>query len=313
MGLNMKVLQCEKCGGEIVPLEQTGNAQKIVFAKCIFCGTPYALSEEHAPQTQADYIETNFDRKIRNGYEWMHVHNDYESAVNVFKQAIDEKVDDYRGFWGVVNALSKEFTYVEVNKNTYSQIASAYQKTLKAVQAHEDEAVANQMSSIWEDYVKRIKNYWHIKEIELSKLKIKLSDKTDQFYKANKYLNNVTKQISDDDSKLYKIKYSKSYNNTSKYIASFILFSLLIIIASILLDNALLILFEVLVPVFLVLIGNSIRLKVKYSRLAKDKSRKEDLKIDALDNHNNKYREKEQLEKTLKNLETDLNDMKSYL
>lgn len=314
MALNIKVLQCEKCNGEIVPLEKHSN--NIVFGKCAFCGTPYALSEEHAPRTQSDYIETNYDIKIRNGYEWMHVHKDYESAINVFKKAIDEKVEDYRGFWGLVNALSKEFTDIAVNKSVFCDIQASFHKTIKAVQAHESKVVENQLQSIWDDYVKRVKNYWHSKEIEITRIKTNLSDTTKLLNNARQKLNYMERQISNSITEKYEIKEKKSFNTFGMYM-SYGLLSVMIICGILYIIKAafgmLIFIILVFLSIALILFINTIRLKIKYSRLNDDINQKSILIAELRDSYNNKYQEKDRLEKSLNELQKDVNEMKQYL
>lgn len=313
MALNLKVLQCEKCNGEIVPLEQHSN--NIVLGKCAFCGTPYALSEEHDPQTQSDYIETNYDRKIRNGYEWIHVHKDYESASNVFKKAIEEKVEDYRGFWGLVNALSQEFTNVKVKKSDYCDIKVTFQKTLKAVQAHESKAVENQLQSIWDDYVTSIKDYWHVKEIKITKIKAKLSDTTEQLNNVKEKLNNLERQVSNKSTEIYKLETKKSFRTFNRFLSCGLLSAIPIywILSMIGTSRLLVFILSAFLSIALILFSNTLRLKIKYSHLNNDINEKRILITKLRDKYNNKYQKKNQLEQSLNKLQKDVNDMKQCL
>ncbi|MDO4156305.1 MAG: hypothetical protein Q4D37_05960 [Oscillospiraceae bacterium] len=176
MALKIQILKCEQCGGDIIPLKHSsflpGGA---VQAKCVHCGTPYALSSEHA-NVESSYVTTVFDKEIRNGYEWMHVQKDYAYATAAFEKATHENPADYRGFWGLVNANSKELEDHTIGKSQFSNVETNFQRAYTAAKAHEDEAVAEKLQGTWNAYKDCVREYWNTKGKEIEEKRKKITE-----------------------------------------------------------------------------------------------------------------------------------------
>lgn len=196
MALKIQILKCEQCGGDIVPLKHSSFLPGgTVQAKCVHCGTPYALSSDHA-NVESSYVTTIFDKEIRNGYEWMHVQRDYSYATAAFEKATRENPADYRGFWGLVNANSKELEDHTIGKSQFSNVETNFQRAYTAAKAHEDEAVAEKLQGTWNAYKDCVREYWSTKGKEIEEKRKKITENEREIECLSKDINKLNRKRS---------------------------------------------------------------------------------------------------------------------
>ena len=109
--------KCTKCGGEL----QIDNAQEAAI--CPYCGTPFIVekainyytthnvtnigSVEHADIHMED--SRGLETRLKNAESYLVQHKDYDKAEKLFRSITEEFAGDWRGWWGVVRAMTHEF------------------------------------------------------------------------------------------------------------------------------------------------------------------------------------------------------------
>ena len=109
--------KCTKCGGEL----QIDNAQEAAI--CPYCGTPFIVekainyytthnvtnigSVEHADIHMED--SRGLETRLKNAESYLVQHKDYAKAEELFRSITEEFAGDWRGWWGIVRAMTHEF------------------------------------------------------------------------------------------------------------------------------------------------------------------------------------------------------------
>lgn len=111
--------KCPCCGGEI----QIDDSRKEAF--CSFCGAKfiaesaicyYNTTNEYHIEHADFHVEDSrgIESRLANAESFLTVHKNYERANEEYSSITNDYSGDWRGWWGVVRALSREFSGVQV-------------------------------------------------------------------------------------------------------------------------------------------------------------------------------------------------------
>ena len=124
--------KCPGCGGDM----QIDGSRKEAF--CPYCGTKFLVESavnyyntkneyhiEHADIKMED--SKGLETKLRNAEAHLKLKK-YGEAAKLFKEITEEFADDYRGWWGVVRAETREFTGARICEyyEGFNKILSVY-------------------------------------------------------------------------------------------------------------------------------------------------------------------------------------------
>lgn len=142
---------CKNCGGTI----RFDDAQET--GVCEFCGTKFITQEmyitnnihnDFANATVIYKDESSIEQKLNNAEVFLVKLKQYDEAKEIYKYVIKNKSGDYRGWWGMVRVLSKEFTDTSVTKEEFDEISGYAESAFKVA----DKAQKKQIMPDWENY-----------------------------------------------------------------------------------------------------------------------------------------------------------------
>lgn len=149
---------CKNCGASIK------FDDKLEKGVCEYCGTPFVKEDivinnhYHNNFENATVIlndSSSIENKLENAEVYLTRLNNYEQAKEIYKFVTINKAGDYRGWWGMVRVLSKQFTFIECTQAEYDNI-TAYYKNAVAVATDAQKAT---LKSEWIPYSKKVENF----------------------------------------------------------------------------------------------------------------------------------------------------------
>lgn len=148
--------KCENCGG----LLQVDSSKKAAI--CPYCGTPYVVQDAinnyitNIGNLHADVVnvsnDTSAKARIDAAEAFMKLHK-YDDAQKAFAEVSMLTPQDYRGWWGQVRAISKEFTEKLDNKSALDKVYSLYKSTLVFVPNQEKYAIEQRFIAYYQPLV----------------------------------------------------------------------------------------------------------------------------------------------------------------
>ena len=112
--------KCPGCGGDI----QVDNSRKEAF--CSYCGTKFLVesavsyyntkNEYHIDHADINVEDSkSLETRLKNAETHLTKLKDYKRATKLFQAVTEEFADDYRGWWGILRSITREFTGVGAN------------------------------------------------------------------------------------------------------------------------------------------------------------------------------------------------------
>lgn len=99
--------------------------------------------------------ENSIDDKLKNAETYLTKLGDYEKAKKIYKSITESNANDYRGWWGLVQVLTKQFTFIRRKKSDFDEIEK-YAKNAFSVASEEQRKVLNEK---WIPYSRKAKEY----------------------------------------------------------------------------------------------------------------------------------------------------------
>lgn len=160
--MSLVAAKCTQCGTNL-KIDNTLEA-----AVCPHCKTPFITEKainNYNTYNQSNYNiqhanlqindEKSIENRLKNAEIFLTTHKDYTKALGLFKEISEDAPDDYRTWWGIVRAGTKEFSDSRV-ENRYGVLhipyADFYDKALRV--APED--VKGRLTKTWQEYSKPI-------------------------------------------------------------------------------------------------------------------------------------------------------------
>ncbi len=160
---------CKNCGASIK------FDDKLEKGVCEYCGTPFVKEDVvinnhyHNNFENATVIlndSSSIENKLENAEVYLTKLNNYEQAKKLYQFVTINKAGDYRGWWGMVRVLSKQFTFIECTQTEYDNIASYY-KNAVAVATDAQKAM---LKSEWIPYSKKVENFIEKQRQEINEI-----------------------------------------------------------------------------------------------------------------------------------------------
>lgn len=154
--MSLVAAKCTQCGA-ILDVDSSMEA-----AVCPHCRTPFITEKAinnynttnitNIGSIHADYVQLNdthsIDNRVKSGDTFILL-GEYEKARNVFDDLISECPYDYRGWFGMIKVISKDFNKIDVADYELNNIIDYYEKAKKVA----DEAAKETMNTYMESYV----------------------------------------------------------------------------------------------------------------------------------------------------------------
>ena len=177
--------KCTNCGGEL-QIDSGKDA-----AVCPYCGAAFIVEKAiNYYTTQNDihigniahadiHVNDNsgLEARLANAEAFLTRHKEYERAEELFLEITDDFSGDYRGWWGVARAMTREFSGLDISVNcrieTEEELDAVFARSLEDVRFYTERAF-NVMGSedrvklqpVWEDFKSRC--HQHQKELVAS-------------------------------------------------------------------------------------------------------------------------------------------------
>jgi len=143
MNAELNLALCPTCGGAL----DIKSDNKIM--KCRFCRNTILFQEAiKQGKVAVDGIPTLAD-KINAGYTFLK-HRDYVNALSHFRNALSLAPNNYKLWWGIVLAGTRDFTYYDEGIGIYKKEAKA------AIEYAIDENEIDGMRSQYNSYIDRV-------------------------------------------------------------------------------------------------------------------------------------------------------------
>ncbi len=168
--MSIVAAKCTNCGAN---LEINQNLDAAV---CPFCNTAFVVEKainnyKVSIQNSSVNIYTydlSYDEKYENANSFLTIHKEYLRSAELFEELVKLDPNDYRGWWGVVRSVTREFSYIGHNEmskiNRYAD---------SAFRVCKDEGVCREIKSLWAPY-KTLYDNTHSNYANLSSRKNKL-------------------------------------------------------------------------------------------------------------------------------------------
>lgn len=157
--------KCKNCGGDI------RLDENLTRGKCEYCGTEFVKSDmivnnNYTIQNATLVVneENLTEQMFVNAETYLTTLKDYDKAFNAYQSITQSKVNDYRGWWGMLRSVSHDFTLIENTKQVYEQMCSYADNALKLVPNGEKIALTNR----WESYRQQVEEYISSKDQEFA-------------------------------------------------------------------------------------------------------------------------------------------------
>lgn len=139
----MKQLKCEICGGTDIKKIEEG-----VFC-CDSCGCKYTVEQAKSLLTeitgtvkidgpvQVEGIQT-VELILKNAETFVTL-GDYEKAKRLYQELIDKYPQDYRGWWGIIQSGTRDFSLLSTSTRDVSgEYSAIYRNMLQVAKGEEN-------------------------------------------------------------------------------------------------------------------------------------------------------------------------------
>lgn len=141
--------KCKNCGGKITLDE---NLTKGV---CGYCGTEFVKSDvivnNNYSIENATVVLNNdnlVEQQLINAETYLTELKDYDKALECYLSVTEARANDYRGWWGIVRTLTKEFTFKDNTKKEYQECKRYAENALGLM----TDSKKDELKKIWEAY-----------------------------------------------------------------------------------------------------------------------------------------------------------------
>ncbi len=122
---------CPQCGAPLTLADDKGNM------KCEYCGT-VSLDNRHSFVHATRDFEAELNHYLENA-EALMSDGEYNIAFNQFGEIAIKFSKDYRGWWGMVRAITQEFTVTDISEES-GKVLGRYYKNAKSKAPDDKEA-----------------------------------------------------------------------------------------------------------------------------------------------------------------------------
>ena len=187
--------KCENCNG-VLKVDSSKRA-----AICPYCGTPYVVEDAINYYTthnhiHADIVNVRDDRtssaRLEAAEAFMTL-NKYSDALSAYKEVSQLVPQDYRGWWGQIRAITKDFSFYHNTANVINEIKSLYNNTLTFVTVEKEADIRRTFTS----YINSNREYCLSVKIERQSAREGLQAKMHEFEAKTKPLEMSQKSIED--------------------------------------------------------------------------------------------------------------------
>lgn len=143
--------KCTNCGASL----QIDNTQQAAI--CPYCHSAYVVQQAINNYNYNVIVkdESSIDAKVENATTFLKVFKEYEKARQIFVSITDVKSSDYRGWWGLVQVDTREFTVVNCTRTQFQCIE---QNAARAFSVASPE-VRQFLQTQWNEYLFHVKNH----------------------------------------------------------------------------------------------------------------------------------------------------------
>lgn len=143
--------KCTNCGASL----QIDNTQQAAI--CPYCHSAYVVQQAINNYNYNVIVkdESSIDAKVENATTFLKVFKEYEKARQIFVSITDVKSSDYRGWWGLVQVDTREFTAVNCTRTQFQCIE---QNAARAFSVASPE-VRQFLQTQWNEYLFHVKNH----------------------------------------------------------------------------------------------------------------------------------------------------------
>lgn len=143
--------KCTNCGASL----QIDNTQQAAI--CPYCHSAYVVQQAINNYNYNVIVkdESSIDAKVENATTFLKVFKEYEKARQIFVSITDVKSSDYRGWWGLVQVDTREFTVVNFTRTQFQCIE---QNAARAFSVASPE-VRQFLQTQWNEYLFHVKNH----------------------------------------------------------------------------------------------------------------------------------------------------------
>lgn len=167
---------CKKCGGKI---KFDDNREK---GYCPFCGVEFIKEDliinnhYHNDFSGANVILNDInsvESQLKNAEVYLTKIKDYDKAEQIYRSITEKYSADYRGWWGLVRALSCDLKLLELNEEVYNLMHKYAQI---ACNVSDDEKTKRYIKTEWDKYNESINDYLDECNTNLGDCKNQLTD-----------------------------------------------------------------------------------------------------------------------------------------
>ena len=158
---------CKNCGGKII------LDDKMKSGICEYCKTTFVREEQnitnhfHNNTTVVYNTDSSIEEKLKSADVHLNKLNNYENAREIYEYVIQNKADDYRGWWGMVLVLSRKLTYIRCDGNEFAEMKGYAENAMKVA----DDEHRKEISALWNDYDSKVSEYMQNKFLEAAEKK----------------------------------------------------------------------------------------------------------------------------------------------
>ena len=179
--------KCKNCGGDI------RLDEKLNRGKCEYCGTEFVKSDiivnkNYKIENATLVIDENSitEQMYINGETYLTTLKDYDKAQEVYAAITQSKADDYRGWWGLLRATSRDFTLMQNSRELFETLRTYADNAIKLAPDSEKETFIEK----WEMYKRKLEGYMTSKNMEYT-VKVLEEIEKDQAANRNRILRRI--------------------------------------------------------------------------------------------------------------------------
>lgn len=158
--------KCKNCGGDI------RLDENMTHGRCEYCGTEFVKSDmivhnNYAIQNATLVLneEDVTEQMFINAETYLTTLWDYTKAFETYRMITQSKVNDYRGWWGLVRSLSHNFTVFQCSEQDYTQMRSYANNAIQLAQSPEKDTLVQQ----WNNYRQQVESYLASRNAEFAR------------------------------------------------------------------------------------------------------------------------------------------------
>lgn len=143
--------KCTNCGASL----QIDNTQQAAI--CPYCHSAYVVEQAINNYNYNVIVkdESSIDAKVENATTFLKVFKEYEKARQIFGSITDVKSSDYRGWWGLVQVDTREFTVVNCTRTQFQRIERNAARAFSVASPE----VRQFLQTQWNEYLFHVKNH----------------------------------------------------------------------------------------------------------------------------------------------------------